>query len=58
MFNNKVTAYIGSLHPYYHYECKVAAYTIALGPYSENISLLTDEEGILVNHTIIIYCSE
>ena len=49
VFNNKISAYIGSLHPYYHYECKVAAYTIGLGPYSESISLLTDEEGI-VNH--------
>ena len=57
VFNNKISAYIGSLHPYYHYECKVAAYTIGLGPYSESISLLTDEEGI-ANHTIIIISSK
>lgn len=53
VFNGKISAYIGSLHPYYHYECKVAAYTIALGPYSESVSLLMDEEGIM-NHTILL----
>ena len=39
------TAYVGSLHPYYHYDCRVAAGTIALGPYSDTLTLLTDEEG-------------
>lgn len=45
VFNNKTTAFVGSLHPYYHYECSVVAHTIALGPYSDSIVLLTDEEG-------------
>ena len=45
VFNGKTSAYVGSLHPYYHYECRVAAYTIGLGPYSENTTLLTEEEG-------------
>ena len=36
---------MGSLHPYYHYKCSVAAFTIALGPYSSNITLLTDQQG-------------
>ena len=48
VFNRKTTAYIGSLHPYYHYECQVAAHTIGLGPYSESIGLLTDEDGWLI----------
>lgn len=45
VFNSKTSAYVGSLHPYYHYECRVAAYTIAIGPYSESVVLLTEEEG-------------
>lgn len=46
VFNRKTSAYVGSLHPYYHYECRVAANTISLGPYSNSIVLLMDEEGI------------
>ena len=45
VFNRKITAYVGSLHPYYRYECRVAANTISLGSYSESIVLLTEEEG-------------
>ena len=48
VFNRKTTAYIGSLHPYYHYECRVAAHTIGLGPYSQSINLLTNEDGWLM----------
>ena len=55
MFKNKISAYIGSLHPYYHYECKVAAYTTGLGPYSDSISLLTDEEGIITDNINYYY---
>ena len=36
---------IGSLHPYYIYECKVAAFTVALGPYSNTTSVQTNEAG-------------
>ena len=60
VFNNKTSAYIGSLQPYYHYECRVAARTIALGPYSESIILQTFEDGksfylvYFPNHNIII----
>ena len=45
VFNNKISAYVGSLHPYYRYECKVAAQTSSLGPYSDSIVLQTHEEG-------------
>ena len=60
VFNRKTTAYVGSLHPYYRYECRVAAYTIGLGPYSENITLLTEEEGMSnhsssLNGALVIY---
>lgn len=46
VLNSKTSAFVGSLHPYYNYECKVAAYTIGLGPYTESIYLLTHEEGM------------
>ena len=45
VFNRKTTAYVGSLHPYYRYECRVAAQTISLGPYSDGVVLQTNEEG-------------
>ena len=36
---------INSLHPYYNYTCEVAAYTIALGPYSDAVSIVTQPDG-------------
>jgi len=38
--------HVGSLHPYFQYDCSVAAHTIATGPFSEVITIQTDEEGI------------
>lgn len=37
---------VGSLHPYHNYECKVAAYTVGLGPYTNTTSVQTLEAGI------------
>ena len=34
-----------SLHPYYTYQCKVAAYTVGLGPFTNVISVTTLEDG-------------
>ena len=34
-----------SLHPFYTYDCKVAAFTIAQGPYSEKLSITMPEDG-------------
>jgi len=35
---------VGSLHPYYNYECKVAAHTIAgTGPYTQAVIVQTHE---------------
>ena len=36
---------LASLHPYYHYSCVVAAYTVGLGPFSQPFFALTGEEG-------------
>ena len=37
---------IGFLHPYYYYDCTVAAHTIAgTGPYSTAVRVQTDEAG-------------
>ena len=45
--------HIGSLHPYYYYDCVVAAYTISTGPFSQTLSVLTDQDGRL--HTIELH---
>ncbi len=34
-----------NLHPYYYYKCSVAAYTVALGPVSESITIRLKEDG-------------
>ncbi len=36
---------INDLHPYYTYECKVAAATVGLGPYSNAVTIQLNEEG-------------
>ncbi len=36
---------VNNLHPYYTYECKVAAYTVGLGPYSHAVTIQLNEEG-------------
>ena len=33
------------LHPYYIYTVRVAAYTVAIGPYSESLQFITHEDG-------------
>ena len=37
---------VGSLHPYYNYDCKVAAYTVGLGPYTNITLVQTHEAGV------------
>ena len=39
---------IGSLHPYYNYQCHVAASTIGFGLYTDYIVIQTEEAGIFV----------
>ena len=47
---------IDSLHPYYHYNCTVAAGTVAgTGPYSAPITVLTEEAGLLSCLNNIVY---
>lgn len=40
-----------NLHPYYIYECSVAAYTIDVGPYSGTITLQLDEECECISYS-------
>lgn len=35
--------HFGSLHPYYNYDCRVAAYTTGSGPYTDAIAVQTAE---------------
>ena len=56
---------VGSLHPHYHYECRVAAFTIAEGTLSSIFTVQTEEERKILfqpkflNLTplIFIFCS-
>ena len=48
---------ITSLHPYYVYECRVAAVTVIRGPFSTAVQVRTGEDGKIVNYRVtgIIY---
>ena len=36
---------LASLHPFFNYECQVAAFTTASGPYTNSVIVQTDEAG-------------
>lgn len=42
-----------NLHPYYTYQCTVAAYTVGVGPYTLPITVQLDPEGKLLLHSSI-----
>ena len=44
---NSTQTTISGLHPFYTYQCAVAAETIAIGPYSTQITVKLGEEGML-----------
>jgi len=40
---------IRNLHPYYLYECRVAAVAVVCGPFSTPVQVRTEEDGKVVN---------
>ena len=36
---------LASLHPFYEYEIQVSAFTVGYGPFSDPVSVITDESG-------------
>ena len=36
---------VRALHPYFVYHCRVAVYTVALGPFTSNLQIVTGEDG-------------
>lgn len=36
---------VSSLHPYYDYYCRVSAFTIGYGPFTDAIKVTTEEDG-------------
>lgn len=47
--------FVGSLHPFYTYQCIIVAHTIEPGPFTEAIVVQTEEAGDCVSINIIIY---
>ena len=45
LFTGNMHVNVGPLHPYYIYECSVAAHTVATGVYSSLINVTTQEAG-------------
>ena len=48
---------VGSLHPYFIYSYRVAAYTVGLGPFSQPVSIQTLEAGKLRSVELFINLS-
>ena len=36
---------VSSLHPYYSYECRIAAVTVSTGPFSTALTVITKQAG-------------
>ena len=48
---------VQSLHPFYTYWCTVSAFTVARGPFSEIVTVLMPEDGMLtLKHIDINVC--
>lgn len=45
---NTTNINIFDLHPYYTYQCSIAAFTVNLGPYSDVITIQLPEEGLFL----------
>ena len=43
----EATIQVGPLHPYYVYECQVAAFTVGLGPFGQPFMVQAGETGEL-----------
>ena len=39
---------ITNLHPYTNYSCRVAAITVATGPFSPSVNITTDQDGKII----------
>ena len=48
--SNTTEVTIEDLHPFYSYICRVAAETVAVGPYSTPITVQLNEEGKQIYH--------
>lgn len=46
---------ITSLHPYYEYNCTIAAYTVGKGPSSSGLVIRTFQDGMLACHCVYIH---
>ena len=44
--STSTTLTLSSLHPYYTYQCIVSAYTVGVGPYADNFTVVTLEDGM------------
>ena len=44
---------LASLHPFFNYECQVAAFTIGSGPYTSSVTVQTYEAGKFSKHTTL-----
>ena len=44
--SESVVTVVNNLHPYYSYQCVIAAYTVGLGPYSDAITVQLNEKGV------------
>ena len=45
---------VGSLHPFYTYQCRVSAFTVATGPFSNASVVSLPEDG--ENYSMVLCC--
>ena len=52
MVSSTTQVNVSNLHPFYNYNCSIAAETITVGPFSDSISVQLDEYGRFLAATI------
>lgn len=53
--SNATFLHLSSLHPAYTYYCSIAAFTIALGPFSIEFNITMNEDGNTINVFICMF---
>jgi hypothetical protein len=45
LYSTTMSLIATSLHPYYAYICRISAFTVGYGPYSQGVQITTPEDG-------------
>ena len=55
LITNQTQITINNLHPFYTYHCYITAITVGEGPYTDAVTIVTDEAGLICSCLLKIF---